>query len=153
MYNNVNETVKKPTLLATVLGACNLAVALPLVIIGVLGIILYKAFGVKKENQRLQTANEALKTEVERLEYDDFNGEDEEFEPYDEPLNNGTPTVEQPLNPTVEPTVEPAVVSIVEPTVDDEAFNKEMIRRTMSELGKRSAEKRRTKKEEREEGL
>jgi len=125
MYKNVNEAVKNPTILANIVGVCSPAMILPVAVIGVFGFALYKALGFKKENQRLEIANKALKTQVEQSEYDYYDDKERCYEQ----LGNSTITVE----PTVGSTIE------------DE---KELLRKTMSILGKRSAEKRRARKRE-----
>jgi len=73
-------------------------------------------------------------------------------EPYDEPLNAKISTVPDAVYPdwgtverTVEETVQTAVLTTNEPKTDEE-LKKEMIRQTMSELGKRSAAARAKKK-------
>jgi len=84
-------------------------------------------------------------------------------EPYDEPLNDEVSTVPNTVytdwgtvGATVEQTVHPAVeepsftapeaTSTTNETITDEELKKEMIRQTMSELGKRSAAARARKK-------
>lgn len=68
-----------------------------------------------------------------------------------QPLNQSSPTVGSTVNPTAKSTVneplkaEQVAESIPENSAPD-VDEKEMIRRAMSELGKRSAEKRRLRK-------
>ena len=124
MFNEFKETAKQPAIWTSLGAFINPITILPALTIGVVGLAIYKVKKAKKENERLATANEALQTELEAVEY-------EEFEPYDEPLDNGCEAVEL----TVE-------------DMDDEALKKELIRQAMSELGKRSAEKRRRLREE-----
>lgn len=72
-----------------------------------------------------------------------------------QPLKQPSPTVESTVNSTAESTVnEPLKAEQVAESIPEnsasEVDDKEMIRRAMSELGKRSAEKRRLKKLEQE---
>jgi hypothetical protein len=142
-YNDLNEAAKRPELLATLAGLINPATigpAIALGAIGITGIIAVKAINkLKTENNQLQEDKGALEADLEQLTCEAECESESDFEPYEKPLNstvdNGSPNGLE----TVENTVE---------NMDDEALQKEMIRQTMSELGKRSAAARARKKQE-----
>ena len=87
-----------------------------------IGVKAYKS--IKSENERLATDKQALKDELKAV--NSYN------EPYNEPLGSGSSTVDLTAYPTVETQEKP----------DSDAIKKELIRQAMSELGKRSAKKR-----------
>ncbi len=119
MYRNLNEVAKKPNLWIPIAGFINPATAVPILAVG---IFTYVAIKIFKKDKPLPTV-------------------DKELEAGNQPLNRGdlTPkstvgcTVGQPLNVTV------GNGSNTLEITDDEYFKEEMIRQTMSELGKRSA--------------
>ncbi len=133
-YNEITQTAKTPKIWASIAPFINPATIVPIAAIGT--ICLTSIFVINK-----------LKSENKRLSAD-------------KALNNRTltanPTVTQPLNeplPTVETNGIAAVESYKEkppysePTISDDEIKKEMIRQTMSELGKRSAKARAKNKE------
>ncbi len=112
-YNEIKETAKRPELLAAIAPFINPATIVPTIAIG--SVFLTAIVVIKKlksEKNKLLEDKEGLKTEYES---------ENDFEPYVQPLNEPLPTVEN---------------------LSDEALQKEMIRQTMSELGKRSAKAR-----------
>ena len=136
MYNlqNTQEIAKHPQLLATIgtfLASSTFAPFLALGTVGISGLLAVKSI------RKLRAENRDLK---EKAAYSDEN----EIEPLRQPVITRSepvkPTVAEPLNPTVDHYSENTIEE--EPIVGDEAVKREMIRQTMSELGKRSAAKR-----------
>jgi hypothetical protein len=121
-YNEIKEVAKQPALLAPLAGLLNPATIIPFVAVGVVAITAFTVTGkLKKNNKRLIAKNEELNRDIDTLSMEAEYQEEQGFELYDQPL----PTVGN---------------------MDDEALKKEMMRQTMSELGKRSAAKRGNKK-------
>lgn len=147
-YKSLNETVKQPALLASLVGLINPVTVVPAIALGTGIAVLAAVLQIKKvsaENERLKKDKKVLEAELEdyacEANYEEI---EDENEPYGKPLNNG--------NPTVQPTV-PATVESYSPNgtgtvaaISDEDLRKEMIRQTMSELGRRSAAARAKKK-------
>ena len=101
---------------------------------------------LKKENSKLSKEKGALKNELEEYVYEaEYEEYTEDDEPLEEAVNNGTVTVNstvaQRLNPTVNnySSIYSSNGSNTFENMSDEELKKEMIRKTMSELGKRSA--------------
>lgn len=157
-YNEIKEAAKQPALLTSIAATINPATIVPAIAIGITGIVIYKAVkSLKSENKKLREEKEILadgieyyEAECEEIDYSD--------EPYEEPSDNGTETVNstvpatvaEPLNPTAENYSE-SYSSNGTGTVEnmtDEELKKEMIRQAMSELGKRSAAKRGKKEDQ-----
>lgn len=139
MYNiqNTQDVAKHPQLLATIGTFIASSAFAPFLAVGTVGIGGLLAV---KTIRKLRAENRDLK---EKAAYSDEN----ENEPLRQPVITCSepvkPTVAEPLNPTVDHYSENTIEE--EPIVDDEAIKREMIRQTMSELGKRSAAKRRKK--------
>ncbi len=136
-YNNFNEVTKQPVLLASLAGLINPVTIVPALAIGATGIltiaIVKRAFSLKAENQELLENNEILEEELESLTYEAEYEEDQGSEPYNEPLDLTVDSGSQAVESTVA-------------NMSEEELKKEMIRQTMSELGKRSAIARAKKK-------
>lgn len=140
-YDELKELAKQPQVFAPLAGLLNPATIIPITVIGISSItaiaVVKKLKGNNKklsaENAQLLVRKEnvegAFKEYVEQMEYDDYS----DFEPHDQLLSEPLPTVESNSSSTIE-------------YMDDAALKKEMMRQTMSELGKRSAEARRKKK-------
>jgi hypothetical protein len=154
-FNTIREAAKRPEILAMLAGAFTPATII-VSAVGLSAIIVFKGFkDLKDENKQLQKDKATLTTELEEQYYEaeyeeiDEYEEDEPYEQLDQPLL----TASEPLNSTVQATVEKPLYSTADngsntvENMDDEALKKEMIRQTMSELGKRSAAARRAKKE------
>jgi len=127
--------MSKKALLAVALPFITNPVVLGVVCIGAIGLILFD--NKEEQDNDAETVPDGSK-------------------PYDEPLDDEISTVKETVCPdwgtveatvekTVSPTVEeplltaPTVVSTTSETMTDDELKKEMIRQTMSELGKRSA--------------
>lgn len=103
----------------------------------------------KDEQQTVAYSSEPLNEPLETVYY-------EEDEPFDEPYVNSSSTVSEPLSLTVQEQLnvkqiaensESEAVGNNEPQYSKEDIEKEIIRRAMSEMGKRSGEARRRKKQ------
>lgn len=103
----------------------------------------------KDEQKTVSNSSEPLNEPLETVYY-------EEDEPFDEPYVNSSPTVNEPFDSTVqeplnaEPIAENSASEAVEsdePQYSKEDIEKEIIRRAMSEMGKRSGKARRRKKQ------
>lgn len=111
-YNNFNEATKQPILLTSLASLMNPVAIVPALAIGAVGLATISAI------KALKNRNSQEEEDIIEAEYDD----EQDYEPYDEPL----------------PTVESDGTNAVH-NMSDEELQKEMIRQTMSELGKRSA--------------
>ena len=111
-------------------------VGLAVVGVGALGYTLYSIF-TEKEVEEQENGEETVQ-----------NGSEPYEEPYYDDYLTVEETVEQPweaVEGTLEDTVNPTFEE-PEPILSDEELKKEMIRQTMSELGKRSVAARRKRK-------
>ncbi|MDP7143524.1 MAG: hypothetical protein QF692_01150 [Alphaproteobacteria bacterium] len=123
-FYDLNEAAKQPQTMAALAGLLNPATILPAIAIGAVGIAAITA--IKALKNRSNSEDDSIL----EVEYED----EKDYEPYYEPLSEPLPTVESNGSNTVE-------------NMSDEELQKEMIRQTMSELGKRSAAARRAKKD------
>jgi len=140
----------------------------PLAALGAIGLAIYgigKLFSDEENDtdgvgyvEQKPAKPKALKALDVRLETQENRRVRRHEEPLDQPLNQplnqphryGTPTVHSTVGPTVETTVKPSILDGVqemagpqEPPPEDK---QELIRKAMSELGKKSAEARKRKK-------
>ncbi len=154
-YNDLNEVAKQPALLASLAGLINPATIVPAAAIGAVcltAIVVIK--GLKTENQKLLKDREALETNLEQLTYEAEYEEIEEDEPLREPLQSASEAVNstvpvtafQPLNSTANNGSTNSMDTAE--NMSNEALQKEMIRQTMSMLGKKSAAARARKRQE-----
>jgi len=153
-----------PKTTAVLAGLMTSGVFGPLAALGAIGLALYgigKLFsGEEDDTDELDTVEQkalkALSPSV-RLESHESQ-ESREVTPYkallEQPLNQpheySTPTVQSTVSPTVETTVKPIILEGVQGTAEHQEpppeDKQELIRKAMSELGKKSAEARRRKK-------
>lgn len=153
---NMND-LNNPKTVTVLTGLMTSGLFGPLAVIGAVGISIYgisKLFADEEDNtDELDDADqnqEELLEPNEQLE----SQRNQQVEPYKEPLNQqhdyGTPTVQPTASPTAETTVKTTVLDgemgIVEPQESSHEDKQELIRKAMSELGKKSAEARRRKK-------
>ena len=177
------HVIKKPTLLATLVAYVNPVTLVPALVIGAVGVVAYKSAKQVKtlrqqnstlqhRNKHLQQCNENLSDELEyyEAEWEEWEEGESDNEP-SETVNNGSLTVQEPLeataanrSPTVESTVQPPLPA-VNSTAQEPLYNgslteaeaetaeqarKAQLSAVMSELGKKSAEARKRKREETE---
>lgn len=140
-FDELKETAKRPEIIAAIAPYINPVTIVPALSIGAaMGV----AFIVIK---KLKAEKTGLENDIKQLTHKRESQADSYIEPYKEPLNSTVEDYsvdysyeEQPNGiGTVEETVE---------TMSDEDLKKEMIRQTMSELGKRSAAARARKRRE-----
>ncbi len=120
-YDELKEAAKQPALLTSLTGALNPAAIITALAVGAVGIAIIAVI------KALKNCNYSEDDNLLEVECD---GE-QDFELYNEPF----PTFESNGSNTVE-------------KMSDEELHKEMIRQTMSELGKRSAAKRALKQKQ-----
>ena len=130
-YQEIKHVAKNPTLLtaiATFIGSSAFAPFIAVGTVGISGLLAVKTI------RKLRAESRDLK---EKASYSD--------ESQNEPLISANQAVKstaaEPLNLTVNPYSENPIEET--PIADDEVIKKELIRQAMSELGKRSAAKRR----------
>jgi|GEM_PF-1653599 len=157
ILNELKDTTKHPVVLAPLAAVLSSPLAAPILSLGLVGgTAIYVFRQLKSENKSLIKENELLAKDIEEL-MDEYEYEDD-IEPLEETVQSAyqavnstvTPAVEQPLNeplPTAENNGSSTVNSIEKKAIDMPIDEKEMIRRAMSELGKRSAAARARKKE------
>ncbi len=158
MFNELKETAtKRPAALAPLAGLLNPATIIPVVTIGIIGAVAYSTISkLKSENKELSTDKRNLRLALEDtiieaglLDDEDEHEDEEDFEPLDliveptvhEPLNEPFGTVQTNGSGTVQ-----AIENTIEDAIEEPIDEKEILRRAMSELGKRSGEARRLKK-------
>ena len=137
--NHLTEASKQPGLLMTLTSLINPTT----MVVGAVGLLAYHLFNNNKEDENPATVKPQQNRAPERY-----------SQPLPQPLTNRPETVEVTVEEPLESTAHEPFQS-PEPTAQpltDDQLKAEMIRQTMSELGKRSAAARAKKAEERREG-
>ena len=144
------EIARQPSVWPLIAGVATNPIALGVVGgLGVLALIhhITKDDDDDEDEQTVPNSSEGVNEGLETVYY-------EEDEPFDEPYLNSSPTVNEPFDSTVhEPLNSESIaensaseaVESAEPQYSKEDIEKEIIRRAMSEMGKRSGEARRRK--------
>lgn len=125
----MQQAVKQPVLLASLTSLINPATIIPIASVGFASWVVFKVVRSLKGSERLESGSEPVKTPIETVPYRE-----------DEPLQTVNPTGSEQVQPFNEPVKSNR--SNLYRDLNDEELKREMIRQTMSELGKRSALKR-----------
>tara|TARA_R110000868_G_scaffold104453_4_gene287606 strand:- start:11432 stop:11890 length:459 start_codon:yes stop_codon:yes gene_type:complete len=145
-YETVKETAKQPSLWAMLAGVASTPVGLG--VLGGLGGLAILAFisnndeDETEDKQTVTNSSEGVKQPLQTV-------QTEEIEQLDEPYVNSLQAVDEPFEATVnEPlNAESSVTEIDVPSFSDEEIQAAMRRKVMSDMGKRSGEARRRKKQ------
>ncbi|MFT7432618.1 MAG: hypothetical protein ACI9TY_000236 [Alphaproteobacteria bacterium] len=141
-----NETVKNPSVIAILGGLVAspffVPVAVTTAVLGSCYLIFKDDDEEEEDEQTVANSSEGVKQPLQTV-------QTEEVEQLDEPYAYSSPTVHEPFDATVNERLntESSVTEIDVPSFTDEEIQAEMRRKVMSDMGKRSGEARRRKKQ------